>query len=132
MTAIYDDHFMTLDCNRETSTLRLIWKPTTRELGPEGFQLALALFAAETVARRVRSVLVDVREFHAHDAPPKVEDWRQDVIIPLYSRSSITRFAYLLPAGAPAKPVREAAGGERYDTGFFNAEADAVSWLAQA
>ena len=130
MTAIYDDELMTLDIHEETSTLRLLWKPATKNMSNQSFQLALALFAAEAVSNRVRNLMVDVRQF-AHKGFEKVEDWRQRSIIPLYNRSSVTKFAYILPAPAELKPVREASEREAFTTGFFHSDADALQWYAQ-
>lgn len=126
---LFDHEWMALELDDEHERLDLIWKPATAEMGAEGFQLALSMYAAEAVVRCAKNLLVDTRGFR-FGGFGEVEPWRQKSIIPLYNHAGVTRFAYVFPEGVDLPPAKEAGDGEEFATRYFGSYDDAVSWLA--
>jgi len=115
-------------------TLELRWLPTTRDMTDEGFKETLDLLAGAGERLRQPFMLIDATEFH-HQLGEGVLAWRDEHIIPRYNSAGVTRFAFLVPEGAPgtvesgATPAVE--GGATFPTGWFSTRERAYQWLAE-
>ena len=127
---VFNQDWMALDWHADDKTLELKWKEATAGMGGEGFQLSLAMYAAEAAAHGAKSLLVDTRAFRFGDFQ-SVEEWRQRTIIPLYNHGGARRFAYIFPESFDLPPQKEADNTESFATRYFHSYDDARSWLRQ-
>ena len=115
-------------------TVELRWLPSTRDMTDEGFKVTLELLAAAGERVRPRFMLIDATEFH-HQFGEGVMAWRDEHIIPRYGAAGVTRFAFLVPEGAPGTieqggtPVVE--GRATFPTAWFSTRERAYRWLAE-
>ena len=128
-TRVFDHDWMALDFDEGAQRLDLIWKTATADMGAEGFQLCLAMYASEAVARRAEKLLVDTREFR-FGGFADVEPWRQATIIPLYNHGGAKRFGYVFAEGMSLPPSQPAGDGVDFETRYFDSFDAVVDWLA--
>jgi len=119
--------------HQQWQTLELKWLPTTRDMTDEGFRLSLELLASTGERVRPRFMLIDATEFD-HRLGEGVMEWRNEHIIPRYNAAGVTRFAFLVPDGAPGTVESGAApmvdGPATFPTGWFTSRERAYQWLA--
>ena len=115
-------------------TVELRWLPSTTDMTDEGFKATLELLAAAGERVRPQFMLIDATEFH-HQFGEGVMAWRDEHIIPRYGAAGVTRFAFLVPEGAPGTieqggtPVVE--GRATFPTAWFSTRERAYRWLAE-
>jgi hypothetical protein len=115
-------------------TVELRWLPTTRDMSDEGFKESLELLAGAGERLRPQFMLIDATEFH-HDFGEGVMAWRDEHIIPRYGSAGVTKFAFLVPEGAPGTVelggVPAVEGPATFPTGWFSTRERAYRWLAE-
>jgi hypothetical protein len=115
-------------------TLELRWLPTTRDMSDDGFKESLELLAGAGERLRPRFMLIDATEFH-HEFGEGVMAWRDEHIIPRYSSAGVTKFAFLVPEGAPGTVesggVPGVEGRATFPTAWFSTRERAYRWLAE-
>jgi hypothetical protein len=120
--------------HQQWQTLELKWLPTTRDMTDDGFKVSLELLAAAGERVRPRFMLIDATEFD-HRPGEGVMEWRNEHIIPRYNAAGVTRFAFLVPDGAPGTVESGAApivdGPASFPTGWFTSRERAYQWLAE-
>src|SRR5215469_7246119 len=115
-------------------TIELRWLPTTRDMTDDGFKNSLDLLAAAGERLRQPFMFIDAVEFH-HQLGEGVLAWRDENIIPRYAAGGVTKFAFLVPEGAPgtvesgAVPAPE--GRATFPTGWFSTRERAYGWLGE-
>jgi len=117
----------------QVRTLELKWLSTTREMPDDGFRRTLELLAAEGARLRPPRMLIDATEFY-HEFGDGVMEWRDAQIIPRYNDAGVTKFAFLVPEGAPGTVesggVPAVEGPATFPTGWFAIREKADEWLA--
>ena len=116
------------------AVLDFVWKEATSEMSDDDFKRALRAFVLNAARHCARALLVDVRAFR-HPLGEGIAAWRDAEISPLYNGAGIRRFAYVVPAQAPATPdgaPDPPSAGEDFATRFYHDEADARRWLRGA
>ena len=115
-------------------TLELRWLPATRDMTDEGFKQTLELLAGAGEQVRPRFMLIDATQFH-HEFGEGVMAWRDEHIIPRYGSAGVTRFAFLVPEGAPGTMESGGApaveGRATFPTAWFSTRDRAYRWLAE-
>ena len=81
-------------------TLELRWLPTTRKMGDDGFRATIQLQASEGLRLKPACMFIDATEF-VHQFGEGVMEWRDEHVIPEYNTAGVTKFAFLMPPGAP-------------------------------
>jgi len=120
--------------HEQRQTVELRWLPSTRDMTDGGFKETLELLAAAGERVRPRFMLIDATEFH-HQFGEGVMAWRDEHIIHRYGAAGVTRFAFLVPEGAPGTvesggtPVVE--GRATFPTAWFSTRERADRWLAE-
>lgn len=115
-------------------TVELRWLPTTRDMTDEGFKETLELLASAGERLRPQYMLIDATEFQ-HQLGEGVLAWRDENITPRYSSAGVTKFAFLVPDGAPGTvesggpPSVE--GRATFPTGWFSTRERAYQWLVE-
>jgi hypothetical protein len=115
-------------------TIELRWLPTTTDMTDDGFKETLGLLADAGERFHEPFMFIDATEFH-HLVGEGVLAWRDEHIIPRYGASGVTRFAFLVPEGAPgtvesgAAPAPE--GRATFPTAWFSTRERAYGWLAE-
>lgn len=115
-------------------TVELRWLPTTRDMTDEGFKETLELLASAGERLRPQYMLINATEFQ-HQLGEGVLAWRDENIIPRYSSAGVTKFAFLVPDGAPGTvesggtPSFE--GRATFPTGWFSTRERAYQWLVE-
>ena len=131
---VYRDQFGVLREDRQRKSLELEWLDSTANMTEQQFKNWLSRFATEAEARRPSYLLIDVRHF-AHRPDDDFGTWRDEHIIPHYNRAGVTKFAMLVPAGAPGwmapgrAPAAEPPG--TFPTGYFSERAEIDAWFAK-
>ena len=115
-------------------TVELRWLPTTRDMADEGFKATLELLATAGERVRPRFMLIDATEFD-HEFGEGVMAWRDEHIIPRYGSAGVTRFAFIVPEGAPGTMESGGApaveGRATFPTAWFSTRERAYRWLAE-
>ena len=113
-------------------TLELRWLPGA--MTDDAFKATLELLAAAGERIQPRFMIIDATEFH-HEFGEGVMEWRDESIIPRYGAAGVTKFAFLVPDGAPG--TMESGGAPRlegratFPTAWFSTRDRAYKWLAQ-
>ena len=114
--------------------VELRWLPSTRHMTDEGFKETLGLLASAGERLRPPFMLIDATQF-LHQLGEGVLAWRDENIIPRYSSSGVTKFAFLVPDGAPGTVesgvVPAVEGRATFPTGWFSTRDRAYQWLAE-
>lgn len=115
-------------------TVELKWLPTTREMTDDGFKATLDLLAAAGERVNPRFMIIDATEFQ-HEFGEGVMAWRDENIIPRYGAAGVTKFAFLVPDGAPGTMESGGApsveGRATFPTAWFSTRDRAYRWLAE-
>ena len=115
-------------------TVELKWLPATREMTDDGFKATLDLLAAAGERVNPRFMIIDATEFH-HEFGEGVMAWRDENIIPRYGAAGVTKFAFLVPDGAPGTMESGGApsveGRATFPTAWFSTRDRAYRWLAE-
>lgn len=115
-------------------TVELRWLPTTRDMTDDGFKESLDLLASAGERLRPRFMVIDATEFH-HEFGEGVMAWRDEHIIPRYGSAGVTKFAFLVPEGAPGTVEAGGApaveGPATFPTAWFSTRDRAYRWLAE-
>lgn len=114
------------ELSHEGDVLAFRWTEATVELTPQGFEEALAHYAAVAERYRPRGLLVDLQAFRFAGPPPE-PGWRDAVILPRYLAAGARRMAYV--GLAPSEAATTGLGGFRERR--FASEAEAIAWLRQ-
>ncbi len=83
---------------------------------------------------RHRTSLLTARQKTGHPGE-HVAPWRDEQIIPRYNAAGVTKFAFLVPPGAPgtveagSEPEKEAPGS--FPTGYFEDRQHIFEWFGQ-
>ncbi len=131
---LHDTAYWKMAHETDAGIVSLHWTEATAEMKGDDFKRALELFAGFAEEYQPKGLMVDVRRFR-HRPAPDVGEWRTEHITPRYNRAGISRFAYLIgpdfpapPGAADGSPARQP--GEDFETGFFEDETAARTWLA--
>ncbi len=115
-------------------TVELRWLPTTRDMTDEDFKHTLELQAGAGERLRPRFMFIDATEFH-HEFGDGIMEWRDENIIPRYNSAGVTKFAFLVPEGAPGTVESGGApaveGRATFPTAWFSTRERAYQWLAE-
>lgn len=133
-TELYRDRYGVLLEDKERSVLELQWLGASEEMTEEDFRNWLSRFANEAEARRPSFLLIDIRQFR-HRPGEDFGAWRDANVVPHYNRAGVTKFAMLVPAGAPGwmapgrPPAPEPPG--IFPTGYFADREVIEAWFTQ-
>src|SRR5262245_38120142 len=98
-TQLFHDRFGVMTHDEISGILELRWLAETEVMTDGDFMIWLERYAASAGQYRARFLLIDTRAFKhrpgAHTGP-----WREEHIIPQYSRAGVKKLAFLLPTGA--------------------------------
>ena len=129
---LYRDDFGTISHHSEQQILELEWLEGSASMTDDDFMRSMERYAAFSEEHRSANMLVDVTKFR-HSPGEHVAPWRDEHIIPRYNAADVTKFAFLVPAGAPgtveagSQPEKEPPGS--FPTGYFEDRQHILDWF---
>jgi hypothetical protein len=133
-TEKHRDEFGVILHHEDEELLELRWLEASERMTDEDFMRSMERYAVLAQELRTPLMLVDVTDFK-HSPGEEVAAWRDDNIIPRYNDAGVTKFAFLVPAGAPgtvesgSRPTPEPPG--RFPTGYFTTRQRVLDWFAE-
>jgi len=131
---LYRAEFGTITHHPDDGILELRWLATSADMTDQDFMRSMERYAGLAGDHRTPNMIVDVRDFR-HVPGEEVAGWRNETIIPRYNAAGVTKFAFLLPEGAPGtvesgKPPAPEPPGE-FPTGYFAGRERILDWFRQ-
>lgn len=128
-TELYRDRFGILTQDADRGILELQWLEGSADMSEDDFKAWLERYAAAGEQHRAPHMLIDVRQFK-HRPGAQIGQWRDEHIIPRYNSAGVKKFAFLLPAGAPAAAAPAPEGPAAFPTGYFDSRERIEAWFA--
>jgi hypothetical protein len=133
-TELNRDRYGVIWFHSEERILELEWLEASAGMTDDDFERSMQRFAELAGDHSTPYLLVDVRQFR-HSPGAGVGEWRDEHIIPAYNTAGVTKFAFLLPVGAPGtvekgvEPANEPPG--EFPTGYFTDRDRIVAWFSE-
>jgi hypothetical protein len=129
-TELYRDQFGIFKHDEDRGILELQWLDGSADMSEDEFKGWLERYASYSEKHRAPFLLIDVRQFK-HRPSEHIGQWRDEHIIPRYNSAGVKKFAFLLPAEAPANVTPAPEGPATFPTGYFNSREKIEQWFAQ-
>lgn len=127
-TQLYDDKFGVLIYDGVRKILELRWLAETEAMTDDDYMQWLERFAASAEQHHVPFLLIDTRAFRHHPGE-HTWLWREEHIIPSYSRAGVKKFAFLVPMAAAPKTEPAWEGSALFLTGYFDSREQIERWF---
>src|SRR3989344_6775025 len=122
MICIHNDRFMQVSETRDG--LLLTWKKQTSELSPEKFKQEAMTFVEIVKKRKVKNILVDMREFK-YTLSNELIAWRNKQVISVYNDRGIEKFAFV----SDKVGLKQDDRSNKFITRYFSTIKEAEEWL---
>jgi len=122
MICIHNDRFMQVSETRDG--LLLTWKKQTSELSPEKFKEEAMTFVEIVKKRKVKNILVDMREFK-YTLSNELIAWRNKQVISVYNDRGIEKFAFV----SDKVGLKQDDRSNKFITRYFSTIKEAEEWL---
>ena len=130
---LYSDRIALYLRNPGHRSIELKWLEEANAMSEQQFRAAIERLAGFMERERPPNVLVDMATLEFRPAED-FEQWRQANIIPRYNKAGVTKFAFILPAGATQTVEGGTApsveGSAQFQTGYFCTRDGALKWFA--
>jgi hypothetical protein len=127
-TQLFHDRFGVLTYDDDKGILELHWLEETEAMTDDDYMRWLERYAAEAVQHRATFLLIDTRAFKHHPGE-NTWSWREEHIIPGYTRAGVKKLAFLLSPGAAPKTEPAPEGSAQFPTGYFDSREQIDQWF---
>ena len=129
---LYGDQFAVYFRDDDLKAIEQRWLSATKDMTEKQFRDGVSRLAELLLRERVPHAFVDLTDM-GYSPTAEFEPWRQSNIIPQHNAAGVTKFAFLMPAGATAtvengtKPGKE--GAAEFPTGYFGSRDGVKKWF---